>query len=127
MKKTSTVFLFVTFLTLILNPLAMSETDNTNDLEIIYSAYIDELISKCNAKFELRNSQLTNVRREAALYCFKAQFFKRYKKELIIDMVSEGIGVKHHKIHYHLNKRFFNIFREAMAAVPHMRLEMGVL
>lgn len=127
MKKTFIIFLFVTLLTLILSPLATSKTTTASKQETIYSAYIDKFISMCESKVKLRKSKLQNIRREAALYCFKANFFKRYKEELIQDMIAENVGVKRHKIHYYLNKKFFEMFRAALAAIPHMRKNVETL
>ena len=46
---------------------------------------------------------------------------------LVKEMMKADVGVKPHQIHYYLNKRFFEMFRSAIAAVPHMRQKAGAL
>jgi hypothetical protein len=97
-----------------------SEEAPAKDLERIYSRQIDDTVARYNGKAELRNSRSTNVRSDAALYAFKAQFLERYKSELIGDMISAGIGTKPHQIQFYLNQRFFETLKTVIARMPQL-------
>jgi hypothetical protein len=127
MKRRLLIILFVTFLVSVWSSTAISQMTTTTKLEQLYSKYIDEFISKCEFKAGFRNSKLVNIRREAALYCFKAHYLKKHKNDLIRDMIAEDIGLKRHRIHYYLNKRFFAMLRTALASMHHTRTRSGVL
>ena len=113
MKKGIAVFLMIVFLTLCGSSLATSQMSSNSELEALYGAYIDSFISKCRSKAERIHSKSLNIRREAALNSLKAAFFTCQRADLIQDMLEGHVGVKTHRIHYYLNKRFFSTLREA--------------
>ncbi len=127
MKRRLFVVLFAGFLVAVWGSTALSQTVTTTQLEQVYSNYIDGFIARCESKAERRNSKLVNIRREAALYCFKAHFLERYKDELIRDMIAEDIGLREHRIHFYLNQSFFSMLRSATASLHHARSGSGVL
>lgn len=127
MKRRLFVLLFAGFLVAIWGSTALTQTVTTTQLEQVYSNYIDGFIARCESKAERRNSKLVNIRREAALYCFKAHFLERYKDELIRDMIAEDIGLREHRIHFYLNQSFFSMLRSATASLHHSRSGSGVL
>jgi len=127
MKRRLFVLLFAGFLVAVWGSTALSQTVTTTQLEQVYSNYIDGFIARCESKAERRNAKLVNIRREAALYCFKAHYLERYKGELIRDMIAEDIGLREHRIHFYLNQSFFSMLRSATASLHHTRAGSGVL
>ena len=86
-------------------------------MEKYYDACIEKLISNCQAKLFMGNSRHENMRRSAALYCLKAGFLRFHKSELIRDMMARDVGIKQYRICYYLNKRFFDLFSDAIRTV----------
>ena len=121
MKRVFFILLSIFFVLSFWSSVSMSEMTTTIKLKQMYSDYIDKFISTCTSKAERRNSKLLNIRREAALYALKAHFFRNYKDELTKNMIAENIGTKEHRIHYYLNKRFFNMLETALASLHHVR------
>lgn len=113
-KKTFAILLVIALIPLLATPSMTNESATPAELERSYNAYVDDFISKCESKKELRESGSEGVSREAALYCLKACFLKVHKKELISSMIAEHIGTDPDKIHYHLNRAFFDVLREAI-------------
>jgi hypothetical protein len=70
---------------------------------------------------KMRKSKLLNIRREASLKCFKANFLKTYKDELVKEMISDDVGEKRYKMKLYLNAKFFEMFRLATASMHHSR------
>jgi len=121
MKPRLFVLLLAGFLVAVWGSTALSQTVTTTQLEQLYSNYIDGFIARCESKAEWRNSKLVNIRREAALYCFKAHYLEKYQDQLIKDMIAENIGLREHRIHFYLNQRFFSMLRSATASLHHWR------
>ena len=121
MKRVFFILLVIVFLGSFWSSASMGEMTTTIKLKQTYADYIDKLISRCKSKAERLNSKLLNIRREAALSVFKAYYFENYKEELIRDMIAENIGMKPHRIHYYLNKRFFNMLKTALASFHYVR------
>ena len=118
MKKLILAFLLViASSTWAWGPQTGAEITTNETLEVLYDGCIEELISNCQDKLGMRDSRHGNMRRSAALYCLKAGFLRIHKSELIQDMITQGVGIKQHRICYYLNKRFFDAFRDAVRTV----------
>jgi hypothetical protein len=121
-KKTFAVFPVVAVLVLTCISLAVGGNNTTTKLEILYVDYIEELISKCESKAARYDSKCQNIRRASSLYSLKAAFYRSHKVALVNDMIEEDVGTKAHRIHYYLNKRFFDTLREALKSVDTQNL-----
>ena len=67
---------------------------------------INETISKCHSKAQLKESKSANLQSCAAEKLKKANFLSMNKEMLIKEMVNKGIDAKQYKIEYFLNKKF---------------------
>jgi len=95
----------------------MSQQSSNVKLKAFYEASIDERISKCESKTALLNSKFGNVRRAAEMALLKAAFLNDHREILVQDMLSINLGIKHYKIDYYLNQRFFATIRSNKALV----------
>ncbi|RJR51122.1 MAG: hypothetical protein C4576_04135 [Desulfobacteraceae bacterium] len=87
---------------------------------LTYSNCIERLIARCNAKADLGNSHMTNVKQAAALYWLKARFLENLKDELSREMLGRQVGEKQYQIEHYVNHRFFELLRTATAKNPGM-------
>jgi hypothetical protein len=94
-------------------PLSAGGDESLNVLEEYYSNLIDEAIAHCELKNRMRDSWSKSVRRTAAVAYLKGAYFREYKKELVNDMIEEGVGKKAFKVNYYLNKRFYSVVNKA--------------
>ena len=67
---------------------------------------INETISKCHSKAQLKESKSVHLQSCAAVKLKKANFLSMNKEMLIKEMVERGIDSKQYKIEYFLNKKF---------------------
>jgi hypothetical protein len=67
---------------------------------------INETISKCHSKAQLKGSKSENLQNCAVAKLKKANFLSKNKEMLIKEMVKRGIDTKQYKIDYFLNKKF---------------------
>ena len=84
-----------------------SKIERNNQLVKFYENYINEKISSCHLKFQLKESRSENLQKCAAMEIIKAIFLKRDREALIEEMINSNVGVKEYKIEYFLNKKFF--------------------
>jgi len=117
MKTKATIFsvLMVT-LTLIFGFNVMCEETNPGQEAKAYAYLLDQYIANCDAKIEMKNSKLDNVRRDAAIAELKSTFAKTYRKELINSMIQDEIKPKSYKVQVHLNDRFYSLVRSNVQA-----------
>jgi hypothetical protein len=119
MEKISRTVLVLASFFLLLQP-SLSRGDETfrTDLEESYSNCLERLISRYNAKSDLRNSKLPNVKRAAALYWFKARFIEESKDELKQQLLMRHVRMREYQIEHFVNQRFFEFLQLAIANVP---------
>ena len=89
--------------------LAAAQSASKDQLIKYYESCITKKISNCSAKTALKASRSINLRRKAALAARQVTFFTLNKNILINEMVDQGIGQKHYKVEYYLNKRFYEL------------------
>ncbi len=108
MKRQILLIIFVAIFTLFLRPLsAICEDDKNTQLIKYYENVINEKISKCHSKAQLKESKSVHLQNCAAMEIKKAIFLNENREMLIEDMVKRDIGVKQYKIEYFFNKRFY--------------------
>jgi hypothetical protein len=106
------IFLSVIFMTIFASFLgklsAISEDSQNTHTQIknYYENMINETISKCHSKAQLRESKSANLQSCAAVKLKKANFLSKNKEMLINEMVKKAIDAKQYKIEYFLNKKF---------------------
>ena len=83
---------------------AISEDAQNNKY---YENMINEAISKCNSKAQLKESKSVHLQSCAAVKLKKANFLSKNKEMLIKEMVNKAIDAKQYKIEYFLNKKYF--------------------
>ena len=76
-----------------------------------YEYLLDKYIARCDAKNEMRDSGLDNIRRAAAVAMLKGTFAKTYRKELVSGMVEDEIDPKSYKVDVYLNDQFYSLVR----------------
>jgi hypothetical protein len=88
---------------------AFSWSDGIDNLETKYGIYVDEYISKSQSKADmLRDTKSENLRKQATLYCLKADFLKNNKTRLTENLITYKVGLKPYKIKWFLDRNFFN-------------------
>jgi hypothetical protein len=109
--KMKRIFLSVIFMTIFAsflgNLYAISEDGQNTQITKYYENMINETISKCHSKAQLKESKSVHLQSCAALKLKKANFLTKNKKMLIKEMVKRDIDTKQYKIEYFLNKKFF--------------------
>lgn len=112
MKTNTTIFtaLMVT-LALMFALNAVAEETSTSQPADIYGQLLDHYIAKCDAKLEMKDSGLNNIRRAAATAMLKGAFAKAYRTELISSMIEDGVEPKAYKVQVYLNDRFYSLVR----------------
>jgi len=90
-------------------PAICEEIDKNNQLKIkiFYENFINEKISKCYSKAQLKESKSAHLQNYAAMEIKKATFLSENKEMLIKEMVKRDMGVKQYKIEYFLNRQFY--------------------
>ena len=83
------------------------EVDKNTQLKKYYENFINEKISKCRSKAQLKESRSAHLQNCAAVESKKATFLSENKEMLIKEMLKRDIGVKSYKIEYFLNKIFY--------------------
>ena len=110
MKRQILPIIFVTILAFFLGalPAICEEIDKNNQLKIkiFYENFINEKISKCYSKAQLKESKSVHLQSCAAVNIKKANFLSKNKEMLIKEMLKKDIGAKQYKIEYFLNKKF---------------------
>ena len=90
---------------------AVGEEARAEEEMIVLESLLDQYIAKCDAKQEMKASNLENVRRAAAVAMLKGAFVKTYRQELINGMIEDGVEPKVHKVQLYLNDRFYRLVR----------------
>ena len=108
MKRHILSVIFVTILASFLGPLSAICEDGQN-IQIIkyYENFINEKISKCHSKAQLKESKSVHLQSCAAVNIKKANFLSKNKEMLIKEVVKNAIDAKQYKIEYFLNKKFY--------------------
>ena len=76
-----------------------------------YEGMLDNYIARCDAKIEMIDSGLENIRRAAAIAMLKGTFAKTYRQELINGMVQDEVDPQSYKIDVYLNGQFYSLVR----------------
>jgi hypothetical protein len=98
----------MTIFGLFLGNLSAISVDGQNiQITKYYENMINEMISKCHSKAQLKESKSANLQSCAAEKLKKANFLSKNKEMLIKEMVEKGIAAKKYKVEYFLNKKFF--------------------
>ena len=99
--------IFMTIFASFLGNLSAISVDGQNTPMIkYYENMINETISKCHSKAQLKDSKSANLQSCAAEKLKKANFLSKNKEMLIKEMVKKDIAAKQYKIEYFLNKKF---------------------
>jgi hypothetical protein len=110
-EKMKRMFISVIFMTIFASFLgnlsAISEDGQNTQIIKYYENMINETISKCHSKANLKESKSVHLQSCAAEKLKKAKFLSKNKEMLIKEMVKKDIAAKQYKIEYFLNKKFF--------------------
>ena len=79
--------------------------------EGVYTAVIDGVIAKCDAKAPMLGSESGAIRRIAIRACIKSAFFRTYRDALVIRLMAENVSTHPVRIQYHLNRIFYQTIR----------------
>ena len=92
----------------------MGQTDGgAGDADAVdfYYTVIDDAIEKCQAKSTLLDSGSYHIRRIAVRAALKSAYFEAHKDELVAHLVANGVRLNPARVHYHLNRQFYNKVR----------------
>ena len=73
---------------------------------LIYGAFVDNYIQKCEAKAELLDSGSFNIRRSAMQATVKGAFIQSNRASLIKYLKENNVPLNVDRIQYHLNQKF---------------------
>ncbi len=90
----------------------MKNMDNNHE---IYEQTINQIISCCNSKCRLADSEHDNIRMAGELALRKAKFCMMYKQKLIEEMVRMSLPPKTYKINYFVNSKFYELERNSVS------------
>jgi hypothetical protein len=100
--------IFMLILAAFLGNLSAISEDGQNTQTIkYYEIILNETISKCHSKAQLKGSKSVHLQSCAAIKLKKANFLIKNKEMLIKEMVKNAIDAKQYKIEYFLNKKFY--------------------
>jgi len=117
MKTKAAIFsVFMVTLTLIFGFNAVCEETRPSQAANVYEHLLEQYISRCDAKIEMKNSNMDNIRQAAAIALIKGAFAKTYRKELINGMIQDGISPKSYKVQVYLNDQFYSLVRDRFYA-----------
>ena len=105
-KILSVIFMMI-FAAFLGNLSAISEDGQNTRIIKHYENMINETISKCHSKTQLKESKSVHLQSCAAVKLKKANFLSKNKEMLIKEMVKRDMGVKQYKIEYFLNRQFY--------------------
>ena len=81
------------------------ETDNAR-LSLIYGAFVDNYIQKCEAKAEMLDSKSLNIRENAMRATIKGAFVQSNRPSMIKYLMDKNVPLNAERIKYHLNRKF---------------------
>jgi hypothetical protein len=100
--KTAFVFFLALAMVVCASPALSQELSN----EAFYQNCLDNVVNKYENKAQNLASDRTAIKRDAAVACLKAAYFKSHKEQLINDMCAENIAPERAKVDYFLTKSF---------------------
>lgn len=107
MKK-STVIAIIGTVLLVFGAAQASFSGNTSNLKpsLIYGAFIDDFIHKCELKASLLDAGSLNIRKNAIRATVKGAFFKSNRTKLIRHLMVKNVSLNPNRIEFHLNQKF---------------------
>jgi hypothetical protein len=73
---------------------------------LIYGAFVDNYVQKCEAKAEMLDSGSFNIRRSAMQATVKGAFIQSNRDSMIKYLKENNVPLNVHRIQYHLNQKF---------------------
>lgn len=84
----------------------LSSGQDTVTPSLIYGAYIDNYVKKCECKASLLDSGSLNIRRIAMRATVKGAYLKANRTKLIRHLTEVNASLNPNRIQYHLNQQF---------------------
>lgn len=73
---------------------------------LIYGAFVDNYVQKCEAKAEMLDSGSSNIRRNAMQATVKGAFIQSNRDAMIQYLKENNVPLNVDRIQYHLNQKF---------------------
>ncbi len=107
MKK-STVIAIIGTVLLVFGATQASFSGNTGNLKpsLIYGAFVDNYVQKCEYKASLLDSGSLNIRKNAMRATVKGAYLKANRTKLIRHLMEVNAPLNPNRIQYHLNQQF---------------------
>lgn len=103
------------FIVLIVFPIfAYGQTIKLKKSHRIYADTINHIISCCNSKSSLANSEHEKIRMTGELASRKAEFCSTHKQQLIEEMTNMNLPPKKYKIEYMVSTKFLEFERNSV-------------
>jgi len=80
------------------------EIDDVNP-SLIYGAFVDNYIQKCEAKAEMLDSGSFNIRKGAMQATVKGAFMQSNRTSLVKYLMEQKVPFNVHRVQYHLNQK----------------------
>jgi hypothetical protein len=81
------------------------ETDNVSP-SLIYGAFVDNYIQKCEAKARLLDSGSLNIRKSAIRATLKGAFLQSNRTTMVKHLMEKKVPFNAHRIEYHLTRKY---------------------
>jgi hypothetical protein len=104
MKQSLTALIILSGVLLMIN---FSQADSSH-LYAYYDAYMTEKITNCERIATISNCQNSSLIELVKMRALQAEFYNKYRTELVENMVANDLGSEPYKIDYFLIKQFKN-------------------
>ncbi len=107
MKKNTVIAIIGTVL-LVFGTAQASFSGNTGNLKpsLIYGAFIDEYVHKCEIKASLLDAGSLNIRKNAMRATVKGAYLKSNRTKMIRHLMVVNAPLNSNRIEFHLNQKF---------------------
>jgi hypothetical protein len=79
---------------------------DSNQLTTFYDDYLTKKIDNCERIASIDKHSSSSMVNLVKMRALQAKFYKRYRQELVRDMVASNLGTEPHKIDYFLITKF---------------------
>ena len=76
---------------------------------LIYGAFVDDYIQKCQIKATLLNSSSLNIRKNAMRATVKGAYMRHNRVKLVKYLMEKNVSLNPRRIKYHLNQQFAKV------------------
>ena len=76
---------------------------------ILYGAFVDNYIQKCQAKADMLDSSSTHIRKDAIRATVKGAFIQSNRESMVKYLMAKNAPLNADRIEYHLNQKYAEV------------------